>query len=329
LGSHARQGEAKMSQTNTVCAGIDVGKAWLDVATSGELQSARVSNDAAGIEVLAAWLAERGVERVGLEASGGYERLVARRLRAAGLDVRLFQPMQVKAFARFSLRRAKSDPLDAALIAECTALAKAEAPPARSEDLEALAERLRGLEQIEEDLVRAKTRREGFRLPELKARQEQEIARLKALRRAEIKALLAEVQALPEQAHRLSLLLSIPGVGPRTALAMLLLMPELGQLSREQAASLAGLAPFDDRSGKRIGQQHIQGGRARLRASLYAAALPAAFQWNPALVSLYKRLMAKGKSHKAALVACARKLIIFANTVLQRRTPWVAENVSA
>ena len=311
-----------MTKTSMRCAGIDVGKAWLDVATTGKVERARVSNDAAGIEVLAAWLAERGVERVGLEASGGYERLAARRLRTAGLDVRLFQPMQVKAFARFSLRRAKSDPLDAALIAECTALAKADAPSARSEDLEALAERLRGLEQIEEDLVRAKTRREGFRLPELKARQEQEIARLKVLRRAEIKALMAEVQALPEQAQLFDLLISIPGVGPRTALAMLLLMPELGQLSREQAASLAGLAPFDDRSGRRVGQQHIQGGRGRLRNSLYAAALPAAFRWNPALVGLYQRLIANGKSHKLALVACARKLIVFANTVLQRQTPW-------
>jgi len=325
LGSHARPGEAKMIKTITRCAGIDVGKAWLDVALAGEAQSERWSNDAAGIEALAAWMAERGVERVGLEASGGYEQAAARRLRAAGLDVRLFQPMQVKAFARFSLRRAKTDPLDAALIAECTALAKAEAPVARSQDLDALAERLRGLEQIEEDLVRAKTRREGFRLVELKARQDQEVVRLKALRRAEIKALLAEVQARPEQARRLDLLLSIPGVGPRTALAMLLLMPELGQLSREQAASLAGLAPFDDRSGKRVGQQHIQGGRGRLRNSLYAAALPAAFQWNPALVTLYQRLIANGKSHKAALVACARKLIIFANTVLLRQTPWTAQ----
>jgi len=311
-----------MIQTSTRCAGIDVGKAWLDVAIAGEAACARMGNDPAGIQALVDWLTERGVERVGLEASGGYERAAAQRLRAAGMDVRLFQPMQVKAFARFSLRRAKTDPLDAALIAQCTALAKAEAPQAWSQELEALAERLRALEQIEEDLIRAKTRREGFRLADLKARQDEEIKRLKALRRAELKALLAEVDALPEQAKRLELLLSIPGVGPRTALAMLLLMPELGELTREQAASLAGLAPFDDRSGKRVGQQHIQGGRGRLRTSLYAAALPAAFRWNTALVSLYKRLTANGKSHKVALVACARKLIVFANTVLQRQTPW-------
>lgn len=314
-----------MTKTSTVCAGIDIAKGWLDIALAPETESLRVTNDPAGLEHLVAWLTERGVERVGMEASGGYERLAAGRLRAAGFKVRLFQPRQVKALAGFQLRRAKTDLLDAALIAVCTALASDEARPAPDPALEALAERLTFLEQIEDDLVRAKTRREGFRLAELKARQTEEVTRLKALRRAELKALTAELRALPEQAARMDLLLSVPGLGQRTALALLLLMPELGQLSREQAASLAGLAPFDDRSGKRVGQQHIQGGRGRLRSSLYAAALPAAFQWNPALVSLYHRLTAAGKSHKLALVACARKLLIFANTVLQRQSPWIAE----
>jgi transposase len=99
-------------------------------------------------------------------------------------------------------------------------------------------------------------------------------------------------------------------------------MPELGQLSHEQAAALAGLAPFVHQSGKRQGETHIGGGRARLRRSLYAAALPAAFRWNPALVALDRRLTGRGKSHKSALVACARKLRGFANTVIRRGTPW-------
>jgi transposase len=99
-------------------------------------------------------------------------------------------------------------------------------------------------------------------------------------------------------------------------------MPELGQISREEAAALAGLAPFDDDSGQHKGQRHIAGGRGRLRRSLFAAALPAAFRWNRALVSLYARLIARGKAHNAALIACARKLLIYANTVVQRGTPW-------
>jgi transposase len=318
-----------MTKSITVCAGIDVAKAWLDVALSTLGPVTRVANDPVGIETLIGWLAEHGVQRVGLEASGGYEALAAARLRAAGLEVRLLQPVQVKAFARFSLRRAKSDPLDAALIAACTAMIQQPPPIARLPAIEALAERLTLLEQIEEDLVRAKTRRESFRLPDLQARQDQEVARITALRRAELKALLAEVRALPDQARRLDLLLSIPGVGPRTALALLLRMPELGQLTREQAASLAGLAPFDDDSGKRVGQRHIQGGRSRLRASLYAAALPAAFKWNTELIELYQRLTAAGKAHKLALIACARKLLIFANTVLQRQTPWRTKTLPA
>ena len=124
-------------------------------------------------------------------------------------------------------------------------------------------------------------------------------------------------------AKRFDLVLSIPGIGERTALALVIRMPELGQISREEAAALAGLAPFDNDSGQYRGQRKIAGGRGRLRKSLFAAALPAAFKWNKALIELYGRLRAKGKEHNLALIACARKLLIFANTVVQRGTPWV------
>ena len=117
-------------------------------------------------------------------------------------------------------------------------------------------------------------------------------------------------------------MLSVPGIGERTALAIVIRMPELGRIGRAQAAALAGLAPFDHDSGKHKGQRRIAGGRARLRRSLFAAALPAAFRWNTALIELYARLTARGKPHNLALVACARKLIIYANTVVQRGTPW-------
>src|SRR5947207_3508087 len=112
------------------------------------------------------------------------------------------------------------------------------------------------------------------------------------------------------------------GIGLRTAVAILVRMPEIGRVSREQAAAIAGLAPYDDDSGQRRGLRHIKGGRQRLRQSLYAAALPAAFYWNTQLKALYKRLIAAGKTHKLVLVACARKLLIFVNTVVARGTPW-------
>jgi transposase len=129
-------------------------------------------------------------------------------------------------------------------------------------------------------------------------------------------------------ARRLDLVLSVPGIGDRTAIAIIVRMPELGRISREQAAALAGLAPFDADSGNHKGQRHIAGGRSRLRRSLFAAALPAAFRWNDALVQFYRRLLARGKAHNAALTACARKLIIYANTVVQRGTPWIKSPAS-
>lgn len=115
---------------------------------------------------------------------------------------------------------------------------------------------------------------------------------------------------------------SIQGLAIRTALTLVIRMPELGSLTREEAASLAGLAPFDDSSGRRDGQRHIAGGRPNVRTALYAAALPAAYRWNSALIGFYKRLRGNGKTHQKALVACARKLLIYANTVLARGTPW-------
>ena len=124
-------------------------------------------------------------------------------------------------------------------------------------------------------------------------------------------------------------MISIPGIGERTALALILRMPELGRISREEAASLAGLAPFVHQSGKRKGETHIGGGRSRLRRSVFAAALPASFRWNPALVALYARLAGRGKPPKSALIACARKLLTFANTVLARGTPWREQRVPA
>ncbi len=121
---------------------------------------------------------------------------------------------------------------------------------------------------------------------------------------------------------KLDLINSIHGIGLPTAVAILVRMPEIGQITREQAAALAGLAPYDDDSGEQIGTRHIEGGRQRLRRALYAAALAASFRWNKQLITLYQRLIAAGKGHKRALVACARKMLVFANTVVARGTPW-------
>lgn len=310
-----------MTKTSMVVAGIDTAKDKLDVAICGQTQRLQVANSIGGWKQLRSALARAGVERVGIEATGGYERGVVRHLLAAGLVVLVLQPIQVRAFARLHRQRAKNDTLDAALIAACAAAIEPHAigPDQR---LTELADSLTFVEQIEEDVARFKTRLEHIADPRLKRMVLADIARLKVRRLAQLRLIAKQLRTHHDLAVRLDLVMSVPGIGERTALALIIRMPELGRISREQASALAGLAPFDDDSGKYRGPRHIAGGRGRLRRSLYAAALPAAFRWNKALINLYSRLTAAGKAHNVALVACARKLLIYANTVVARGTPW-------
>ena len=310
-----------MTQISTR-AGIDTSKVKLDVAVHGRPERWQVDNAAAGWRRLAAELSRNGVTRVGIEASGGYERGVVGHLREQGFTVLVLQPIQVKAYARVHLRRAKNDKLDAVLIAACAATI--DAPKIEPDQrLAKLAQHLTFVEQIEEDIARMKVRLEHVDDKRLRRMVVSDIARLKARRSAELLRIVTALRLHDDLARRLDLVLSVPGLGERTALALIIRMPELGRITREEAAALAGLAPFDNDSGMHRGQRHIAGGRGRLRRSLFAAALPAAFRWNKALIELYRRLTVCGKAHNAALVACARKLLIYANTVVARGTPWV------
>jgi transposase len=317
-----------MTKISTAVAGIDTAKDKLDIAIhGGEGAGWQVQNTAQGWRRLCSQLTKAGIARVGIEATGGYERGVVKHLRAMGLTVLVLQPIQVRAYARVHLRRAKNDALDAALVAACAAAIDGPRiePDAR---LTELADHLTFIEQIEEDIARCKTRLEHIDDRRLRQLVTTDIARLKTRRAAELLRIAKALRSHDDLARRLDLVLSVPGIGERTAVALVVRMPELGRVSREQAAALAGLAPFDDDSGKHKGQRHIAGGRARLRRALFAAALPAAFRWNTALVALYARLIARGKAHNAALVACARKLLIYANTVVQRGTPWTERSAT-
>jgi transposase len=320
-GSLNKAGSTKMTQISTT-AGIDTSKAKLDVALHGRAEHWQVDNILVGWRRLAADLSKAGVTRVGIEASGGYESGVVGYLRDKGFVVLVLQPIQVKAYARVHLRRAKNDKLDAVLIAACTTTI--DQPRIEPDDrLAKLAQHLTFVEQLEEDIARFKVRLEHVGDPRLRRMVMADIARLKTRRAAELARIVTALRSHDDLARRLDLVLSIPGLGERTAIALIIRMPELGRVSREQAAALAGLAPYDDDSGKHKGQRHIAGGRGRLRRSLFAAALPAAFRWNKALVQLYARLTARGKAHNAALIACARKLLIYANTVVYRGSPWI------
>jgi transposase len=305
----------------SVCAGVDIGKSTLFFALAEGGKPSQCANTVEGRAQLIAFLKRHRVRRVGMEASGGYEIEVADELRAAGLEVVVFQPMQVRAYGRFKLKRAKSDPIDAVLIAQCTAACEAsrDAPDPR---LAPFAEHLTMIEQIEHDIARAKTRRERFRDPRLRQRLEDEIKRMTVEKRKEIRELLKALRAHGDLARKIALLMSIQGLGERTALALVVRMPELGELSREQIASLLGVAPFLHESGRYKGQRRTGAGRARARTSLFAAVQAAARQWNPALIALYDRLRKAGKPHNVAIIACVRKMIIYANTVLQQDRPW-------
>ena len=312
-----------MQDIITLTAGIDTSKAKLDIAVHGG-ECWQAANAPQGWRRLADDLRKEGVARVGIEATGGYERGVVAELRAAGFTVVVLQPIQVQAFRRVHLCRAKNDKIDAKLIAACAAgmdRPRIE-PDARLADL---AGQLTFIEQIEEDIARLKTRLEHTEEPRLRRLTKIDIDRLMKRRVAELARLVQALRRHDDLGRRLDLVRSVPGIGERTAIAIVIRMPEIGQVSREEAAALAGLAPFDHDSGKHKGQRRIAGGRGRLRRSLFAAALPAAFRWNKALIALYARLIARGKAHNAALIACARKLLIYANTVVARGTPWAEQ----
>src|SRR6202158_5433908 len=310
-----------MAKRTTICAGIDTGKRKLDIALDGSSEQLQIGNTPEGYKTLSDWLRRHRVKRIGIEASGGYEQAVVAELRRKGFVVVVFQPAQVRAYAKFRLQRAKNDKIDAALIAACTAAVKTiHAPP--DARLLPFAEHLTMIDQIGEDITRLKNRIETCRNSRFRQTWKEDIARLEKREKIEFKALVAPIRKHRDLAERLDLINSVDGIGPPTAVAILVRLPEIGRITREQAVALAGLAAYDDDSGEQVGVRHIEGGRKRLRRALYTAALAASFRWNGQLIQLYQRLIAAGKEHKRALVACARKMLIFANTVVARGTPW-------
>src|SRR5882672_4698364 len=300
-----------MAKRTMICAGIDTGKRKLDVAIDGSSELLQVDNTPEGYKMLSDWLRRHRVKRIGIEASGGYEQAVVAELRRKRFVVVVFQPAQVRAYARFKGQRAKNDKIDAVLIAACTAAVRKihAAPDPR---LLPFAEQLTMIDQINEDTARLKNRIESCRNARINKLWQEDIARLEMREKASIRK-------HPDLAKRLELINSVDGIGLPTAVAILVRLPEIGRITREQAVALAGLAPYDDDSGEQVGVRHIEGGRKRLRRALYTASL------DRQLIQLYQRLTAAGKEHKRALVACARKMLIFANTVVARGTPWCDE----
>jgi transposase len=305
------------------CAGIDIGKRRLDVAIHGGDERLELANTAAELSELVVWLKARGVSRVGMEASGGYEKAVRQALEEASFEVVLHQPLEVRLFARLKRLKAKNDRIDAVLIAAATSqvdTVKAAGDPRLRE----LAERMTAYEQISDQLARMKTTLEHVTLEDVARLFMAQVRGLEDLKKTLAGEIRRRIGAHADLAARYRLLLSLPGVGPITAMSLVIRMPELGQMKRGQAAALIGVAPFDRDSGQHKGQRFISGGRARPRRMLYLAAL-AARRCDPNLEAFATRLLQRGKPAKLALVAIMRKLIENANLVLARGQPWTID----
>jgi transposase len=301
--------------------GIDVSKDRLDVMVLPEEQCCSVANDASGWAALVERLRNFSIAAIGLEASGGYERGVARALLAAGMSVRQVNPFKLRQFARASGVLAKNDPLDARMIASFVAIM----PTRPAQQATAAAERLTEMLAVRRQLSAEKVAAEN-------ASRLLEDAMLQRLSRRRIARLAADIDVLDQRlveivatdvalAHRYRLLTSMPGVGSVLACTLIALLPELGRLSRKQVAALVGVAPYAFDSGALKGRRCIWGGRANVRQVLYMAAMSAS-NWNPALKAFHDRLVAAGKLPKVVIVAVMRKMITMLNAMVRDDLVW-------
>jgi transposase len=303
-----------------VMVGIDVSKAKLDVALLPSGEQFTVSNDRDGIARLVERLRPSAPSRVVLEATGKLERLAVSELAAAGLPVAVVNPGQVRHYAKARGRRAKTDPIDARLIAEFARDLEPEfhaLPDVQTQALAGLCQRrnqLLEMQQMESNRVERAERatRKSIKamlrfLPRELEKVEQEIDQ--------------SIRQSPLWQAKRELLATMKGIGEASCAAMLAWLPELGQFSRQKICALVGVAPYEDDSGEWHGRRHILGGRAAVRRVLYMATLTAV-RFNPALRDYYQRLLARGVPPKAALIAALRKMLTILNAMVRDNTAW-------
>ena len=306
--------------SDPVCLGIDVARDDLEVAVYPTDAGWRVPNTPAGHARLIRWAQTHHPARLVLEATGGYERAVDAALYAAGLPVVVSNPRQVRDFARSRNILAKTDHVDAQVLARFAAEVQPPLrprPSAASQELHALVTRRRQLLTARV----AEQQRRPLASPVVRADIDANLAWL-AQRLAALDAqIAAALQADAALRARAAWLQSIPGIGPTASATLLAELPELGSLSRRQIAALVGVAPFNRDSGTWRGRRRIWGGRASVRAVLYMATV-AATRANPVIRAFYRRLVAAGKPSKVALTACMRKLLVFCNALCQHQTLW-------
>ena len=318
----SKEGSWMMAQNDLVVVGIDVAKDKVDACIRSLSQRRTFPSTVEGRRQLISWLRKHKVTKAVMEASGGYERDWAKALREADIEVRIVDPKRVRSFARSAGRLAKNDVIDAEMIAwfaETFGEAKGQAYDAAREKLVQIVHARQGLLDLQTSLQN----RGEHAAPEVVQKMQGRLLKKIALELAGLEAAIAAmIKATPHFAELAEIIESVPGLGGITAAGLIAAMPELGQVSNKIAAALLGAAPYDDDSGRRRGERHIKGGRRWIRNAIYMPCLGAATQNNPVAKAFYRRLIAKGKEPKVALVACMRKLICILNVMIARHQKW-------
>lgn len=308
--------------------GIDVSKDKLDVYDLSSETYTSYSNDVAGIDALAQWLLNRPHPAIVCEATGGYEMAMALRLHQLGVRVSIVNPRPVRDLAKALSKLAKTDPIDAYVIAKYGAVIEPAATVFASEAESELKQWVSRRQQLVEIVSAEKNRRTLL----VNGPARDEVSEHIDWLNEKIKQLDEKIDALsdstPEWKDRKAILRSPKGIGPLISASFLVLLPELGHLNRRQIALLVGLAPLNRDSGRFRGQRHIWGGRAAVRSLLYMATL-SALKSNPPIRAFYQHLLDRGKVKKVAIIACMRKFLICLNAMVKNNEPWDDTKVTA
>jgi transposase len=300
--------------------GVDVSKGKLDVGVSDEKRVQTWTNDATGCTELGEWLVGQGVSLVVVEASGGYEAAIVSELVSRGQAVALVNPSRVRAFARAEGIIAKTDKIDAQVIARFGAMMKPQVTARREEAQVALTEQVSRRRQLVLILTGEKNRLQTAS-PAIQAHIGRHITWLQTEIEMLEQQISQAIAAHPQWTETVQRVDSVPGIGFITATTLVADLPELGQLNRQKIAALVGVAPFNHDSGKQRGKRRIFGGRTSVRSVLYMATL-SAIRYNPVIKEFYQRLLDKGKLKKVALTACMRKLLVILNTMVKSGQDW-------
>jgi transposase len=306
--------------TKKIYVGIDVSKRWLEVYAQGEGKVRKISNDREGIKRLVQWMEDIQAERIVFEATGGYERQAVKMLSERRLAVAVVNPTRVRRFAEAMGVLAKTDKIDAQMIARYGSVVKPK-PNGRQTAIE---EHMAGLVERRRQLlvmVTAEKNRLSTCIESIRPGIEMHIMWMEENIEQLEKEIQACIEQQPEWRERARIIQSVPGVGEVTTATLVAELPELGQINRQKIAALVGVAPFNQDSGPRRKKRKIYGGRSGIRRTLYMAALSASIH-NPVIRDFYQSLIARGKEKKVALTACMRKLLVIINAMVREKQVW-------